>query len=158
MHAEIHRIAFTGVTVDFGATRALDDVSFEVAPGEIIGLLGHNGAGKSTLFNVSTGVISATSGSFEVDGTRIERSLKPREAAELGITVIHQEPALAPNMSVIENLFLARPTPSPNERRRMASEALAAVGAQLPLDMPVEALSLGERQLVDLARGLLSER
>lgn len=156
MHAEIHRIAFTGVTVDFGATRALDDVSFEVAPGEIIGLLGHNGAGKSTLFNVSTGVISATSGSFEVDGTRIERSLKPREAAELGITVIHQEPALAPNMSVIENLFLARPTPSPNERRRMASEALAAVGAQLPLDMPVEALSLGERQLVDLARGLLS--
>ena len=150
------RLAYDGVTVDFGATRALEDIAFAVEPGEIVGLLGHNGAGKSTLFNVTTGVIGATSGGFSVDGTRIDRRLSPREAAQLGITVIHQEPALAPNMSVLENLYLARPAPAAAERRARAREALAAVGAELPLDMPVEALGLGERQLVDLARGLLS--
>lgn len=150
------RLAFTGVTVDFGATRALDDVSFSVQPGEIIGLLGHNGAGKSTLCNVTTGVTEATSGAFTVDGVPVARKLTPREAAQLGITVIHQEPALAPNMSVLENLFLARPAPPAKDRRRLAAQALESVGAQLPLDIPVDALSLGERQLVDLARGLLS--
>lgn len=151
-----HRLAYTGVTVDFGATRALEDIEFAVAPGEIVGLLGHNGAGKSTLFNVTTGVIGASSGGFNIDGVTIDRRLTPREAAQLGITVIHQEPALAPNMSVLENLFLARKAPGAAERRTRAREALATVGAELPLDMPVETLSLGERQLVDLARGLLS--
>ena len=150
------RLAYSGVTVDFGATRALEDVSFAAAPGEIIGLLGHNGAGKSTLCNVTTGVIQATGGAFTVDGVAVARKLTPREAAQLGITVIHQEPALAPNMSVLENLFLARAAPRMAERRRLATEALATVGAQLPLDMPVAALGLGERQLVDLARGLLA--
>lgn len=151
-----HRLAYNGVTVDFGATRALEDIEFAVEPGEIVGLLGHNGAGKSTLFNVTTGVIGASSGGFSIDGVQIDRRLTPREAAQLGITVIHQEPALAPNMTVLENLFLARKAPGPAERRSRATDALATVGADLPLDMPVEALSLGERQLVDLARGLLS--
>lgn len=150
------RIAFDGVTVDFGATRALDDITFGVRPGEIVGLLGHNGAGKSTLFNVASGVIGASAGGFAVDGTRIEGRLSPRDAADLGITVIHQEPALAPNMTVLDNLFLARDAPARAERADRAREALGTVGARLPLDMPVEALSLGERQLVDLARGVLS--
>lgn len=154
-HAE-QRIAFDGVTVDFGATRALEDVTFAVKPGEIVGLLGHNGAGKSTLFNVVTGVIEATSGGYSIDGARVEGKLSPRVAAAHGITVIYQEPALAPNMSVLENLFLARPTLRAAERRARAREALLSVGAELPLDMPVEALGLGERQLVDLARGMLA--
>ncbi len=150
------RLAFEGVTVDVGATRALDNISFAVQPGEIVGLLGHNGAGKSTLFNVTTGVIGASAGGFTVDGTHIDGRLTPREAAELGITVIHQEPALAPNMTVLDNLFLARRAPGRAERVEKARAALDTVGANLPLDMPVEALSLGERQLVDLARGMLS--
>lgn len=156
MADDLARIQFDGVTVDFGATRALDDIRFSIRPGEIVGLLGHNGAGKSTLFNVTTGVIGATRGAFSVDGSRIEGRLTPRQAANLGITVIHQEPALAPNLSVLENLFLARDLPPARDRERIAREALAAVGANLPLDMPVETLSLGQRQLVDLARGMLS--
>ena len=150
------RLAYSGVTVEFGATRALDKVSFAAAPGEIIGLLGHNGAGKSTLCNVTTGVIQASSGEFSIDGVPVSRKLTPRDASQLGITVIHQEPALAPNMTVLENLFLARKAPHRHERRRLASEALATVGADIALDMPVETLGLGERQLVDLARGLLA--
>ena len=150
------RLEYDGVSVDFGATRALSNITFSVRPGEIVGLLGHNGAGKSTLFNVTSGVIPASEGSFTVDGTKVSGSLGPREAAELGITIIHQEPALAPNLSVFENLFLARKLPRGKDLKKEAREALIAVGADIPLDFPVEALSLGERQLVDLARGMLS--
>ncbi|HEY8588550.1 MAG TPA: sugar ABC transporter ATP-binding protein [Naasia sp.] len=149
-------LEYDGVTVDFGATRALSGITFAVAPGEIVGLLGHNGAGKSTLFNVTSGVIAATSGSFRVAGADVGGSVSTRHAAELGITVIHQEPALAPNLSVLENLFLARHVPPGTDRRAKAEEALASVGASVSLDMPVDVLSLGERQLVDLARGMLS--
>ncbi|MEV8339070.1 ATP-binding cassette domain-containing protein [Leucobacter sp. NPDC077196] len=150
------RLEYTGVTVDFGATRALEDITFAVAPGEIVGLLGHNGAGKSTLFNVTTGVIAASSGGFSIDGAPVDKRLTPREASQRGVTVIHQEPALAPNMTVLENLFLARQAPRAADRRAQAREALAAVGAEIPLEIPVEALGLGERQLVDIARGMLS--
>lgn len=150
------RLEYESVSVDFGATRALTNISFSVRPGEIVGLLGHNGAGKSTLFNVTSGVIAATHGSFSIDGLNVGGNLSPREAAERGITIIHQEPALAPNLSVLENLFLARRVPVGTDRKRQAREALAAVGTDLPLDMPVDALGLGDRQLVDLARGLLS--
>ncbi len=155
MDQSTDRLVFDGISVDFGATRALNNISVRVAPGEIVGLLGHNGAGKSTLLNVATGVISASEGSFSVDGTLVGSTTTPREAAELGITVIHQEPALAPNMTILENLFLGRPTPSPKQQRQLAAEALKTVEADLRLDMPVESLDLGERQLVDLARGLL---
>ena len=150
------RLEYDRVSVDFGATRALSNISFSVRPGEIVGLLGHNGAGKSTLFNVTSGVIAASEGSFRIDGTDVGGNLSPREAAELGITIIHQEPALAPNLSVLENLFLARRVPSGTDLKKKAREALAAVGAHIPLEIPVDALSLGERQLVDLARGMLS--
>lgn len=149
------RLVLDGITVDFGATRALNEISFQVAPGEIVGLLGHNGAGKSTLLNVITGVVGATGGSFSVDGKSIKGRITPRESAELDITVLHQEPALVPNLTILENLFLVRTAPSATKQRQVAHEALALVGVHLPLDMPVESLSLAERQLVDLTRGLL---
>lgn len=150
------RIAFEHLAVDFGATRALDDISLTVEPGEIVGLLGHNGAGKSTLLNVATGVIPATAGSFSIDGVAVGRRITPKEATALGITVIHQEPALAQNLSILDNLYLARSEAGWSKQKAQAArDALSSVGADLPLDMPVEALGLGERQLVDLARGLL---
>ncbi|MGK0715064.1 sugar ABC transporter ATP-binding protein [Leucobacter sp. W1153] len=155
MNRAAQRLVFDRITVDFGATRALHEVSFAAEPGEIIGLLGHNGAGKSTLVNVTTGVIRASGGRFSVDGHEIVEGLTPRASAALGITVIHQEPALAPNMSVLDNLYLGRPAPSRSQQRQAATEALRDVGASLSLDMPVETLSLGERQMVDLARGML---
>lgn len=153
------RLSYDGITVDFGATRALNNVTFSVAPGEIVGLLGHNGAGKSTLFNVTAGVLSNFTGTYTIDGDVVSKSLTPKEAGQLGITVIHQEPALATNLTVFENLFLARPSAGKktSEQKSRAKEALASVGAShISLDTPLEILSLGERQLVDLARGMLS--
>lgn len=150
------RLEYDEVTVEFGATRALSNISFAVGSGEIIGLLGHNGAGKSTLFNVTSGAYGASSGSFRVDGNDIGGKITPRRAAELGITIIHQEPALAPNLTVLDNLFLGHPRASRRDRAQRAVSALHAVGSDIRLDMPVDTLSLGERQLVDLARGMLA--
>ena len=149
------RLELRDITVDFGATRALSRVSADIAPGEIVGLLGHNGAGKSTLFNVLAGVIRATGGSFLLDGEEVPSGVTPRDVAALGIAILHQEPALAANLTVFENLWLAQSAARGVDRRRAAAEALARVGAELDLDLPVATLSLGQRQLVGLARGLL---
>lgn len=151
------RLEFRSIGVDFGATRALDSVGARIAPGEIIGLLGHNGAGKSTLFNVVSGALPATTGSLLIDGELAPQRAKPAEMADRGITVIHQEPALAPNLSVLDNLFLGQEhLLAKGSRRELAREALARVGAtHLDVKRIVGSLGLGERQLVDLARGLV---
>lgn len=149
------RLEFTGVTVDFGATRALHDLSGRIAPGEVVGLLGHNGAGKSTLFNVLGGVVRPTTGGYLLDGHSVPPHITPRDVAALGITIVHQEPALAANLTVEENLWLAQPAPTQGERKTAALAALKRVGADLDLDTPVASLGLGQRQLVALARGLV---
>ncbi|MET0910858.1 MAG: ATP-binding cassette domain-containing protein, partial [Ilumatobacteraceae bacterium] len=152
----IPRLAFDDVTVDFGVTRALDGVDLTFGAGEIVGLLGHNGAGKSTLVNVATGAVRATSGSMLLDGQAVTAGT-PRQAAELGITVVHQTPALVGNLTVLDNLFLGRDrTGRAKVDRSAARAALAEVsGEGLALDTMVSTLELGERQIVDLARGLL---
>lgn len=154
-NAALPRLEYQDVSVDYGATRALDAINISVAPGEIVGLLGHNGAGKSTLFNVTSGAARPTAGRILLDGARIDQALSPAVAAEHGITVIHQEPALAPNLSVYENLVLGRHDRGRRaDKRARAAEAIAAVGLNLPLDVKVSALDIGPRQLVELARGV----
>lgn len=144
------------VQVDFGATRALDDVSLSFQPGEIVGLLGHNGAGKSTLFNVVCGVLRATSGTVRVAGELASARATPSEMADRGINVIHQEPALAHNLSVLDNIFLGQEHLIERGRGAdQATAALARVGADIDLSREVATLGLGERQLVDLARGIV---
>lgn len=120
-----------------------------------MGLLGHNGAGKSTLFNVLGGLVRPAAGGYRLDGRSVPVGAGPRELAALGVTILHQEPALAANLSVLENLWLAQPAPRSGSRRVLAAEALEKVGGQIDLEVPVATLSLGERQLVALARGLL---
>jgi ABC-type sugar transport system ATPase subunit len=91
----------------FPGVQALDDVEFEVYPGEIVGLVGENGAGKSTLVKILSGVYAKDQGQIEFQGREVEiRS--PQEAQTLGISTIYQEPALVPALSVAENMFLNR--------------------------------------------------
>ncbi|GAB2829740.1 sugar ABC transporter ATP-binding protein [Alpinimonas psychrophila] len=151
------RLEFRNLTVDFGATRALNAITASIQPGEIVGLLGHNGAGKTTLFNVVAGANPATSGTFLLGYEEISQKITPREIASKGVTVLYQDPALTGNLSVLDNLYLAQLAPFSRPDRAQAAAALERVGSDLDLDQLVDTLSLGERQLVALARGLLGK-
>ncbi|WP_051208001.1 ATP-binding cassette domain-containing protein [Propionicicella superfundia] len=150
------RIAFADVSKYFGATVALDGVTFEVAPGEIVGLLGHNGAGKSTLINVASGALQPSTGRMLLDG-RFMDSPSPAAMAEAGLCVVSQVPALIPGISILDNLFLGDKRRSTRAQRiERAHAALTEVGlGHLSLRTIASQLSVGERQLVDLARGLV---
>lgn len=149
-------LSLEDIRVSFGATKALGGVTLTVAPHEIVGLMGHNGAGKSTLLKVATGALTPDEGRVVIGGESVEGSPSPRRFAELGVTVIHQEPALAPNLSIFDNLFLARDVSMPRRHRRArAREALEQLGVHLELDLPVDALTTGQRQLIDLCRGMM---
>lgn len=151
------RIRFDQVEMRYGATLALADVSFDVAPGEVVGLLGHNGAGKSTLMNVATGAVAATGGTVSIDGVALPLKPHPGDIADRGVSIIRQEPTLIGTLSVLDNLYLKQDVGGSNaDRRRRAEAALARVGSTIQLDRPVDTLAMGEKQLVDLARGLLA--
>jgi ribose transport system ATP-binding protein len=95
-----------GLTKSFWGQRAVDDVSLELTPGAVLGLVGENGAGKSTLLNLLSGCLTPDSGELIVRG----RPARPRsylDATALGIFRVFQEPALVPSLSVADNLFLA---------------------------------------------------
>jgi ABC-type sugar transport system ATPase subunit len=91
----------------FAGVHALENVDFEVFPGEVLGFLGENGAGKSTLIKILSGVYSRDQGTIYFRGEPQEIH-SPQEAQRLGITTIYQELALVPHLSVAENIFLNR--------------------------------------------------
>ena len=91
----------------FPGVHALDDVRFEVAPGEIHALIGENGAGKSTLIKILSGAQKPNAGTISFDGKNVTMST-PHDAQRLGIVTIYQEFTLAPNMTIAENVFIGR--------------------------------------------------
>jgi ABC-type sugar transport system ATPase subunit len=145
----------------FGAVVALQDVSIEVAAGEITGLVGDNGAGKSTLIKIINGVLRPDVGSMEFDGEPADFA-SPADARARGIETVYQDLALAGNLTVWANVYLGRElTYGPRfmhvlDKRTM----LANTGDMLkqfiqnvpPVDEPVESLSGGQRQIVAIAR------
>ncbi len=143
----------------YGATQALRSCNVDIAPGEIRALLGENGSGKSTLVKILSGVVRADAGSLELSGAPLSVH-SPREAQARGIVTVFQETLVAPELSVLDNIFLGsdrtfrwgRPRA---EQRRIAREALDALGASpIKLDTPVSVLPLHRRQLVTLARAM----
>ena len=152
-----------GISKSFGGVRALRGVSFDLRAGEIHALLGENGAGKSTLINTLGGIHTPDAGGILIDG-HVVRIASPADAARLGISVIHQELALAPNLSVAENLFLGR---EPGrfgflDKRGMKRESAALVAGLgfhelSDVEIPVDTLPMALRQLVEIARALFCE-
>ena len=147
------------VTKSFGKTQALTNGALTLRPGEIVGLLGANGAGKSTLSRIISGHIQPTQGSITFDGTPLHLS-NPREALTRGIALVAQETSLAPDLSVLENIFLPYlATPgrlSFRAMREKASRILDGLGHEhvLPLNVEVRTLSAAQRQLVEIAKAL----
>ncbi len=146
------------ISKSFSGVRVLEDVDFDVLPGEVHALVGENGAGKSTLMNIVSGVVPADAGQILWEGRPV-RLRSPREAQNLGISFVHQELALAPQLSAAENIFLGRHPAARGwvrwrEIHERARELLRELGHAIDPWRPVASLSLAERQLVEIARAL----
>ncbi len=95
------------ISIAFGGIKAVDHVTVDLYPGEVVGLLGHNGAGKSTLIKCLSGAYQADSGEILINGKKVEIN-NPRDARALNIETIYQTLALADNLDAASNLFLGR--------------------------------------------------
>ncbi len=148
------------IRIAFGGVQAVDGVSIDLYPGEVVGLLGHNGAGKSTLIKCLSGAYKADSGEIWINGERVEiRS--PADARTAGIETIYQTLALADNLDAASNLFLGREIVTRMglvDDARMESETRRIMARLNPnfrkLKEPVSALSGGQRQSVAIARAV----
>ncbi len=143
----------------FGATRALDQMNFQVLPGEVHGLVGANGAGKSTLVKILSGALKPDSGKIGVGDWQGE-ALTPRHVQQLGLATIYQEPSLAPNLTVVENIVLGRERtiaglflPRDHQVNDVA-EVLRRVGLGVSPMTVSRHLSPASRQLVEIAKAL----
>jgi rhamnose transport system ATP-binding protein len=125
-----------------------------------VGLLGENGAGKSTLVKILTGVLEPDGGQILVDGS-VQRISNPRIARELGIAATYQEPAVFPDLDVAENVFAGRqPTRRGivnwGEMYEKTDEIFSEIGIKLDSHTPVYHLGIADRQLIEIAKSLIS--
>jgi simple sugar transport system ATP-binding protein len=150
----------------FGAVHALDDVSVEIYPKEILGIVGDNGAGKSTLVNILAGVISLDKGEIKYEGKKVKiRSVN--DARKLGIEAIYQEQVIVGIFSVAENIFLGRELTKrvgpvrildEDKMRDEAKRTTTALRLNIPsMDQEVRFCSGGETQGVAIARAMYFE-
>lgn len=148
------------VTKRFPGVLALDDVHFTLSAGEVHALVGENGAGKSTLMKVLGGIYHPDAGTIAVNGHAVSIS-SPLVARELGISVIHQELNLMPDLSVAQNIFFGREGTGrlglalpPRELRRRTRDLLARIGLDLEPDARVGSLPVAAQQMVEIAKAL----
>lgn len=154
-------LSMQNITKTFSGVTVLDDVCFEVRPGEVHALIGENGAGKSTLMKIVTGLYEADRGQVFWKGQPVEIKT-PHQAHDLGINIVHQELMLVPQLSIGENVFLGRhPVGSGFSRwvrwsdiNNQAKSLLEGLGHPLDPERPVGELSIAEQQLVEIARAL----
>ncbi|GAA1917816.1 ATP-binding cassette domain-containing protein [Microbacterium aoyamense] len=164
-------IAIAGVNIakTFGHVRALTDANITVHHGEVVALFGDNGAGKSTFLKTLLGVYRPDAGHIVIDGREVELA-SIRDAQAEGVDCVHQELALAPDLSVVDNMFLGHTVRKRGllgrlaivaraEMEERADQALRDLSIKLPsLSIPVGDLSGGQRQAVAVARAVMWSR
>jgi D-xylose transport system ATP-binding protein len=149
------------IVKNYGAIEALKGISFEIARGEVIALLGDDGAGKSTLVKIIAGGLQATSGRIVFDGQ--ERNFaSPSEAKAAGIETVYQDLSLCTNVDVVANFFMGReivkrflgiPILQERAMQEVVEKAMANAGTRIPsMRTNVEHLSGGQRQAIELNR------
>lgn len=155
------QIAMKDIYKAFGTNQVLTGVDFDLKDGEVHALMGENGAGKSTMMNVLTGMHVHDQGTITVDGK--ETTFKsPIEAEEQGITFIHQELNIWPDMTVLENLFIGKELKSSlgflktKEMKALASKQFDRLGVSIPLDKSAGSCSVGEQQMIEIAKALMT--
>jgi ABC-type sugar transport system ATPase subunit len=165
-HPASPALELRGIELHYGFVRALDDIDFHVAPGEVVALLGDNGAGKSTLLKVMSGAHRPTHGTISVHGTE-HTFHAPSDAAAAGIQMVYQDLSLVDPQDISTNLNMGQETLRKGplgwlgfvdrKAMRKSSEAeLDRLGVRTaPMTRPVEMLSGGQRQVVALARSAI---
>lgn len=161
MVSGVPRVRMRGISKRYGTIQTLDDVSLDLAPGEVLGLVGDNGAGKSTLSKVLSGAVVPDGGTVEIDGTRVSFA-SPADARAQHVEMVYQDLSLCDTVDVAGNLFLGR---EPRRRvlgipfldkARMRADAVAmltSLGISVPdITVNVENLSGGQRQSIAIGR------
>ncbi|PQO26666.1 sugar ABC transporter ATP-binding protein [Blastopirellula marina] len=149
------------VSKRFPGVQALKGVSMSIEPGQSVAVIGENGAGKSTLMKILAGIQTPDGGEIRIEGRPVEiRTV--RDAERLGIALIHQELNLCDNLDVAANIFLGKEPRTcgflrRREMDRRASDVLRQVGLDIPPTSSLASLSIGHRQLVEIAKALASD-
>lgn len=158
-------LSIRDINKSFGRVRALQGVDLDVAPGEILGLIGDNGAGKSTLIKIISGFLKPDSGTVLFDGNP-QRFANPSMAREMGVETVYQEQAVADDLTVTRNLFLGREVRKRRgpiwvlDDRTMRKEAagmMESLRFRVDVDQEARYCSGGERQGIAIARAIHAE-
>src|SRR4051794_5280117 len=158
--APVPKVSISGLSKRYGGVQALADVGFDARAGSIHAVVGENGAGKSTLMKIMAGAVRPDAGTILLDGEPFEATT-PHMAHARGVGIVYQELSLFPDRSVLANLFPDREATrfgliSLATMERRARPMLREIGLHVPLSRPVGFLPIGEQQLVELCRVLLS--
>jgi simple sugar transport system ATP-binding protein len=154
-----------GVGKEFGAIRALSNVSLSIEPGQVLGLMGDNGAGKSTLVKIIAGNFPASHGTVKFEGREVHFA-KPIDARAIGIEVVYQDLALADNLSAAANVFLGRELTRKvgpfklldhAAMNRRTADLFGELKSETRASDLVRAMSGGQRQAVAIARTRLAK-
>ncbi|WP_152044788.1 sugar ABC transporter ATP-binding protein [Aureimonas psammosilenae] len=162
MANDVPFLKLTNLSKRFGGVRALENIDWDVRPGEVHCLVGENGCGKSTLIKTVAGVHPPSEGTIEIEGVDV-LPLTPAKAKALGIQVIFQDLSLFPNLSVAENIAVechlegALKPVRTGHMRRIAVDVLKRLDFPLDPAALLSDLSVAERQIVAIARGLAGQ-
>jgi len=148
-------IELENITKSFAGIHALSGVNFSLVAGECHALCGENGAGKSTLIRILGGEMRPEGGVIRIDGAEVRLS-GPTDAIDRGVSIIHQEMALAPDLTVAENIFLGELPFRIGwaELNRRAADLIARLGFDIPPRTLVHDLSVAHQQVVEIAKAL----
>lgn len=156
------RITMENIHKAFGTNQVLTGVDFDLLDGEVHALMGENGAGKSTMMNVLTGLHARDNGKITIDGEEIYFK-NPKEAEQNGVTFIHQELNIWPDMTVLENLFIGKERKNSfgflktAEMKALAKKQFDRLAVSIPLDKEAGSCSVGEQQMIEIAKALMTE-
>ena len=149
------------VTKRFPGVVALRNMSLDIKPGEIHGLIGENGAGKSTLIKVLTGVYTPEEGTLIMDGKEVSFK-NPREAAAHGIACVYQELNIVRLLSVTDNIFINKALKKKNsplleyeKMHEMAHDVMVSLGQEIDVKKECGSYGMGIQQMVEIAKAVL---
>lgn len=159
----MERLSMKGITKIYGSVAALENVDFSILKGEVHALIGENGAGKSTLLNILSGVRESNRGNISVDGKIVEMK-NPLSARQAGVSIIHQELQLVPELTVTQNMFLGRTITkykglfvNKEAQIKKSTKILNQLDPSIDPNTLVKELRVAQQQIVEIARALLDD-